>query len=122
MMDKVFGPHRSVQRQVSMALSLIVVVLGAVLVVVEGPATGIPVMLVGILAGAILARMAENRVAKAASAELLGSITGEMDEDELARMVERARTGSPAKMPDLGAPTGESAADVSSLPWSDDER
>ena len=121
MLDRVFGPHRSVQRQVSIVLSFVVVVLGAVLVVTDGPGTGVPVMLFGILAGAILARMAENRVARAASTELLGSITGEVDEEQLQAMVERARASSPAKMPDVqGGEDGE--LDVDALPWTPEQQ
>ena len=118
MLDRVFGPHRSAQRQVSIALSFVVVVLGVALLVTGRYLMGVLAIVVGILAGALLARMAENRVARAASAELLGSINaGQVDDDQLQAMVERARAGSPAKMPHVDGDGGDEL-DVDALPWS----
>lgn len=122
MLDRVFGPHRSAQRQVTIVLSFAVVVLGVALAATGRYLMGVLVMLVGILAGAILARMAENRVARAASAELLGSMDAQVDDEQLQAMVDRARSASPAKMPDVGGGGPDDEWDVDSLPWSRDER
>lgn len=105
MLDRLFGPHRSVERQVAIVLSGILIVLGLVIIPWLGVRSGLLVVVVGLLGGIVLARMAENRNAARASAELLGGVaSAEVDDEGLRRMVDRARTASPAQVPvrDLG--------------------
>lgn len=117
MLDRVFGPHRSVQRQACIALSALLVVLGLAIIPSMGPSRGLPVAALGVLAGAVLARMAENRVAAKASAELLDSMASDLDESSARKLAEGARASSPARLPVVGGPVG---VDGETLPWTDE--
>jgi hypothetical protein len=117
MLDKLFGPHRSWQRNACIALSALVVLLGLAVIPEQGAASGVAVALLGVLCGAVLARMADNRVAVKASREMLGSITEEMDTDALRSMVDSARTSSPARLPEID---GKVVVD-DDLPWSEEQ-
>lgn len=116
MLDKLFGPHRSWQRNACIALSALVVVLGLAVIPGQGAVSGAAVVVLGVLCGAVLARMADNRVAVKASRELLGSITEEVDADALRSMVDSARSSSPARLPELD---GKIVVD-DDLPWTEE--
>lgn len=118
MLDRMFGPHRSVQRQLCIGLSALVIVLGLAIIPELGPSRGIPVAVLGLLTGVVLARMAENRVAAKASSELLGTVR-DADEEGLRQMVERARTTSPARHP-VAEPAG--GDDGQDLPFTPERR
>lgn len=74
MIDFLFGPHRSWQRRACIGLAGVLVVLGIAIMVVEDVVDGLGVVLVGVVSGAVLARVAEDRVSRAAARELLGDI------------------------------------------------
>lgn len=117
MLDRVFGPHRSVQRQACIALSALLIVLGFAIIPSMGPSRGLPVAALGVLTGAVLARMAENRVAAKASAELLDSMSTDLDEASARQLADGARAASPARLPVVD---GTLAVDDDSLPWTDE--
>lgn len=117
MLDRLFGPHRSVQRQACIALAALVVVLGLAIIPSMGVSRGLPVAALGVLSAAVLARMAENRVAAKASSELLGSLSDDMDEQSARKLAEGARAASPARLPEV---EGELAVDDAGLPWTDE--
>jgi hypothetical protein len=72
--DVLFGSHRSWQRRVCIALSGVLVVFGAVIAVADDVVQGLLIVLVGLLSGAVLARVAEESASRAATSELLGDI------------------------------------------------
>lgn len=99
MKDKILGPGRSPLRVVSLFLALVITLLGLALGFVESWRSGLPIVLVGLAAGLVLARMADTREQKAEVREQLGRITGPIDEGVLTRMVEQARTVEHGHLP-----------------------
>jgi len=105
MMDLLFGPHRSWQRQASIALCLVIVLLGFGRAMTGSVAEGIGVAVFGIVTGIALARLGENIAARHAASELLSSMSdtsGELEAARLKSAVAEAKPVTPAQHPITG--------------------
>jgi hypothetical protein len=105
--EKVVGPGRSPLRLVSIALAIVIAVLGVMLMVDGQWPIGLSVTLLGLISGYVLARMADTREQKAEAREQLGRITGDVDEEVLARIVDEARHGGPGRLPSAERPQAD---------------
>ena len=84
-----FGVRNSPQRKICAALAWIVALLGLGVGVMQGWAMGLPVVLVGLLAVAVLSRQTAAHHEKTETRAQLTHVTGDRDDDALRQMVER---------------------------------
>lgn len=84
------GVQHSPQRKLCIALAILVVVLGVVIIPVQGWEYGVPFLLVGLVSVAVLARAFAAHDTKVATSEQLGRVAGEYDQVALLDVVEHA--------------------------------
>jgi hypothetical protein len=92
-----FGVQNSPQRKICVLLAIVLVVLGIVVIPVQGSAQGAQGVVLGVLftviglaAIAVISRVFASYDEKIATSEQLGKLTGEYDADALKNMVEHA--------------------------------
>jgi|EndMetStandDraft_5_1072996.scaffolds.fasta_scaffold80144_2 hypothetical protein len=112
-----FGVQNSPQRKICVVLAIILIVLGIIVIPVQGSAQGmsgvflgISFTLVGLFSVAVLSRVFASHDEKVATSEQLGRLTGDYDAEALKHMVEHAPHDPNDRM---GTVTGQlDAADI----------
>lgn len=101
-----FGVQHSPQRKLCVVLSIVLTLLGIAITFApdQGPGWGIPFILLGLVAVAILSRTFAAHDLKVATSEQLNKLTGEYDADALRNMVDHAPHDPHAQ---LGRVTGQ---------------
>jgi fatty acid desaturase len=82
-----FGVQQSPHRKICVALAWVVAVLGVAVGIVQGWTMGVPVVLVGLVAVAILARQTANRYQKHETSAQLNRVTTDRDDEALRQLV-----------------------------------
>lgn len=102
------GVQHSPQRKLCIGLAVLVVLMGIVIIPVQGWRYGVPFLLIGLVSVAVLARAFAAHDTKVATAEQLGRVAGEYDQVALRDVVEHV----PHDVnPELNRVTGQFSAE-----------